>query len=187
MSEAFINDDVTVQQYFEELLPQMFAEKFEVNPPVGLDGEEFRVNYHVGDLVYGIRITSGIVMVIVPEAIENAHLTNTLGEEDWRAAVTGRISIVNPVIDYNSKKHLDKIKNFKGAFKLRLSREGGNPFNSMTVFNGVDTPEVTIIAKAPDYAMINSGKLNPQMAMMTGKIKFEGSLPFLMTLGSLNQ
>ncbi len=56
-----------------------------------------------------------------------------------------------------------------------------------TIFNGETTPEVTLIAKAAVYAEMLSGKLNPQIAFMTGKIKFEGNLPFLISLGSLNQ
>ncbi len=187
MSEVTISDDVTPQEFFEQKLPQVFAAHVAENPPTGLEGEEFRMTYHVGDAAYGIRINDGTRIEIVPGGLENSHLTSTLTETDWRDATTGAIDVPNPILQYNTRKHLDKIKNFKGVFKLRLTRDdGGENFNSATMFNGVDTPEVTVIAKASDYSLIQKGKMNAQMAMMTGKVKFEGSLPFLMLLGTLN-
>lgn len=187
MSEVAINDDISVQEYFEQKLPQIFAEHIAQNPPSNLEGEEFRINYHIDDSAYGIKVTDGTKLEVVSGGVAAAHLTSNLTEADWRDATLGNVVVPNPLLDYNSRKHLDKIKNFKGLFKLSLSRDEGENFRSATVFNEVDTPEVTIIAKASDYALIQSGKLNAQMAMMTGKVKFTGSLPFLMTLGSLNQ
>lgn len=187
MSEVAINDDITVQEYFEQKIPQIFAEHVAANPPSNLEGEEFRINYHIDDNSYGLKVTDGSKLEVVPGGVEAAHLTSTLTEADWRDATLGKVLVPNPLLDYNSRKHLDKIKNFKGVFKLNLSREEGESFKSSTTFNEVDTPEVTVIAKASDYALVQTGKLNPQMAMMTGKVKFTGSLPFLMTLGSLNQ
>jgi putative sterol carrier protein len=37
-----------------------------------------------------------------------------------------------------------------------------------------------------DYGAMLSGELNGQMAFMTGKLKFEGSLPLLMQVGALS-
>jgi hypothetical protein len=185
MSEVQINDDVSVQEYFEQKLPQIFAEHVQQNPPTDLEDQEFRINYHIDDKAYGLRVKNGTQLEVVPGGVEEAHLTSTLTETDWRDATLGNVVVPNPLLQYNTRKHLDKIKNYKGVFKLRLARAEGDPFNSATTFNGVDTPEVTVIAKASDYALIQQGKMNPQMAMMTGKVKFEGSLPFLMTLSSL--
>lgn len=187
MSEVQIGEDITVQEFFEQKLPLIFAEYIKENPPTGLEGEEYRVTYDVDGLVYGVRIKNGTEIEIVPGGLENSHISNTIAEQDWRDAATGKVLVDNPILKYNTKKHLDKLKNFKGVFKLRLARDDGNLFNSATTFNGIDTPQVTLIVKVSDYTLMQTGKMNPQMAMMTGKVKFEGSLPFLMLLGTLNQ
>lgn len=187
MSNVQINDDITVQDFYEHKLPQLFAQQLEQDTPSNLEGEEFRINYNVEHTTYGISIKNGTQMEIVQGGVLEPHLSVTMNEADWRDAMTGKVLVQNPVALYNTRKHLDKIKNFKGIFRVRLTKEDGSEFNSHTVFNGVENPEVTIIAKASDYALVQQGKMNPQMAMMTGKVKFEGSLPFLMTLGSLNQ
>ena len=186
MSDVQINDGITVQEYFEQKLPQLFAEQIKEGAPANLEGEEFRINYNIDNTTYGISIKNGNNLQIVPGGVLEPHLSITMNEADWRDATTGKVVVQNPVALYNTRKHLDKIKNFKGVFKVRLSREDGSVFNSATTFNGVENPEVTIIAKASDYSLIQQGKMNPQMAMMTGKVKFEGSLPFLMSLTSLS-
>jgi len=187
VDEIAIGEDITLQEYYEQKLPQIFAAQIQENPPTDLAGQEYRINYDIDGTRYGVIIRNGTQMEIVPGGLENSHLSSSLNENDWRDLVTGKILVDDPIRKYNTLKHFNKIKNFKGLFKLCLSRNEGPDFLSSTVFNGVDTPEVTIKAKVSDYSLIQTGKMNPQMAMMIGKVKFEGSTPFLMMLGTLNQ
>jgi SCP-2 sterol transfer family len=173
------------KEYFEQTLPNMFKEKYADNPPADMDGEEMRYEYVIDETKYGIRVKDGKSIEVVPGGIENPHIQNTIDSASLMDVISGTIPL-NPVIDYNMKKRLDKIKGFKGNFKLELTREDGSKFNSSTLFNGTDDPAVKVMAKISDYAQVLTGKLNPQMAFMTGKVKFEGSMPFLMLLGSLN-
>jgi len=187
MSEIMVNSDVTIQEYFEQKLPQLFAQFVQEKPPTDLEDQEFRVNFDVDGTIYGAIVRHGSQLEIVPGGAENSHLNNQVSESDWRDTVTGKVVVPSPLFAYNTRKQLDKIKNVKGLFKLRLSHDDGAIFQSATTFNGVTTPAATLVTKVSDYANLVSGKLKAPLAMMSGKVKIEGSLPFIMLLGTLNQ
>ena len=45
-----------------------------------------------------------------------------------------------------------------------------------------EKPDITITMKASDFIKLVSGKLNPTMAFMTGKIKIKGDMGLVMKL-----
>ena len=47
----------------------------------------------------------------------------------------------------------------------------------MWIKNKVD-PTLTLTADADNWLAVENGELNPMMAMMTGKVKMKGSVPF---------
>ena len=53
------------------------------------------------------------------------------------------------------------------------------------VKGGVDAPTATVNMSASDYADMTSGKLNPMMAFMGGKIKVDGDLNAVMKVQQL--
>lgn len=176
-----------LKQYFEQELPRLFAEKVGANPPPDMEGEEYRLVYDLGQEKYGLRVRNGNQLEVVPGGLDEPHLHISLTPAGMAEAIAGGNVTNGPLFMYNNRKKLDKIKNFKGLFKLVLTRDDDTTHESTTIFNGTSEPAVTLKAKASDYAAIQSGKMNGQMALMTGKLKFEGSLPFLMVLSSLNQ
>ena len=48
-----------------------------------------------------------------------------------------------------------------------------------------DKPDVTLRASAADYVAIAEGRMNPVLAMATGKFKIEGNLGLAMKLQSI--
>ncbi len=48
-----------------------------------------------------------------------------------------------------------------------------------------DSPRLTITQSVADWREINSGKLNPQMAFMSGKLKVSGDMSLAMKLGTI--
>lgn len=185
MSES--NTQEIIKTYFEQELPQAFAASVAANPPQDLEGAEFLLVYDLDGEKYGLRVTNGTNLEVLAGGLENPQIYVTLSKEAVTDIAENRVKVNNPVIDYNTRKRLDKIKSLKGLFQMALTKEDGSLFESSTVFNGVSEPAVKIKAKANDYAAVTEGKLNSQMAFLTGKVKFEGSMPFLMVLSTLNQ
>ena len=42
----------------------------------------------------------------------------------------------------------------------------------------IDDPTLSVVADADDWLAIENGQINPMMAMMQGKLKLKGSIPF---------
>lgn len=68
--------------------------------------------------------------------------------------------------------------------------EGGNwivdcKTNTGKVYAGDDQADCTITMTSADFVAMVAGKLNPQMAFMTGKVKVAGNMGLALKLGDL--
>ena len=79
--------------------------------------------------------------------------------------------------------------NWNAVLQFSLSGEGGGDWNvviqdgTCTVSEGVaENPTASVEAAAQVWLDMTEGKLNPMMAMMTGKLKTKGNLPDLMKM-----
>lgn len=85
-----------------------------------------------------------------------------------------------------------KVKGINAVIQVVLTGEGGGEYY-MTLAAGdfktakgkADSPNMTITQAVADWREINSGRLNPQMAFMSGKIKVSGDMSLAMKLGSI--
>jgi len=71
-----------------------------------------------------------------------------------------------------------KIKDINTVIQVVLTGEGGGDYymeltggEIKTAKGKVDAPKLTITQAIEDWREINAGRLNPQMAFMSGKIK----------------
>mgnify|MGYP001598507641 CR=1 FL=1 len=78
-----------------------------------------------------------------------------------------------------------RAKQLKGTMALELTRDGADPFKVETTFGGSATPRTVMKLKQQDYLDMGTGKLNGQEAFMTGKMKVEGDMGFLMQIAAL--
>jgi len=67
-----------------------------------------------------------------------------------------------------------------GEYVLQL--EGGK---ISTRKEKADAPKLTVTMALADWREINSGRLNPQMAFMSGKLKVSGDMSLAMKLGTI--
>ncbi|MEM1268843.1 MAG: SCP2 sterol-binding domain-containing protein [Bacteroidota bacterium] len=78
----------------------------------------------------------------------------------------------------------EKAAGADGIYQLHYTGEDGGDWylavenQQLTVSEGThDAPDVTVTSTADDWLKIANGDLNPMMAMMTGKLKVQGSIP----------
>jgi putative sterol carrier protein len=86
----------------------------------------------------------------------------------------------------------DKAAKINATYQFVLSGEGGGTWyvqvrwGELEVGEGVkEKPDVTLRASAANYVAIAEGRMNPMLAMATGKFKIEGNLGLAMKLQSL--
>ena len=85
-----------------------------------------------------------------------------------------------------------KVKDINAVIQVCLTGEGGGDYymkldggNFETAKGKADAPNMTITQAVADWREINAGRLNPQMAFMSGKIKVSGDMSLAMKLGSI--
>lgn len=177
---------ISVADYFERVLPDRYAAALAEAVDEVREQAPLAVTYEItgeGGGIYGVRVADG-KMEVVPGGIADSSMRTTLSYDDW--ARTHLTAWEEPAADYYLRRKVRVIAGLKGALKLDLDREGGSNYEATTIFNGSTEPEVVLRMTVDDYAAMVKGTLNGQMAFMTGKLKFEGSLPLLMQLGALN-
>jgi hypothetical protein len=123
------------------------------------------------------------------EALPNEQLANPdmrviMAYDDWRSFAES--DATDMLVDYILRRKVAVVQGLKGTVRLELSRSDGSIWQSAMIFGDQAEPTVTLRMTNEDYRAMLSGDLNGQMAFMTGKLKFEGSLPLLMQVGALS-
>jgi hypothetical protein len=179
-------DSVTPEQFFEQLLPLGFAAQAQEGPTP----QDFTMQYHVtgpggGDWL--VSISNG--QMTTRKGTGDANLTFTLSVDDWRDAVLARdgaaVSLIIPPRRPGRPDNSGRAKQLKGTLAFELAREARDPFKVEMSFNNASTPRTTMKMKLPDCVAMQEGRLNGQEAFMTGKLKVEGDLGFLMQVAAL--
>ena len=86
----------------------------------------------------------------------------------------------------------DRATGTNAVVQYDISGEGGGTWHAIikdgtcTVNEGAaPTPSLTLQATAQDWLDVTSGKQNPQMLFMSGKLKLKGDMGLAMKLGSM--
>jgi hypothetical protein len=184
-----VSEDVTPEQFFEQLLPMGFQAQ-SGSTEAGAVPREFALQYHVtgaGGGDWQVQIADG--KMTAKKGSGDAVLTFTVSIDDWRDAVLARdganLSLLLPQQRPGRPDNSARVKTIKGTVVQELSREGKDPFKVEMMFNNGASPRTTVKMKIADFVAMQEGKLNGQEAFMTGRLRIEGDMAFMMQVAAL--
>jgi hypothetical protein len=182
-----VSADVTPEVFFEQLLPMGFQAQREAGGNVPGD---FTMQYNLtgpGGGEWAVTIKDG--QMSTKKGTHDAVITLTIPIEDWRDAVLGRngatITLLIPQNRPGRPDNSGRVKGMKGTVAQELAREGGDPFKLEMCFNGAATPRTVLKMKLADAVALQEGRLNGQEAFMTGRLRIEGDMAFMMQVAAL--
>ncbi len=93
-----------------------------------------------------------------------------------------------------SRFRADKAQGVNAVIQYDITGEGGGTWNA-TIKEGAcavaegaaPSPSLTLTISGQDWLDMLAGKLNPQMAFMSGKLKLKGDMGLAMKIGSMFQ
>lgn len=187
-----VQEDVAINEYFEESVPQIFKEQVESVIISGMEGTRFALCFSVTDgstETYSIVIKDAKDLEIVKGAVESPAVTIYLTEDVWRQAVTGKLAgamdLFTDAARIANRAIYERVPSTEGTLVLVLSRPDGDNAGLKIVFNGAEKPEVVFRCSVDDWMAIVGGELDGMNAFMSGKMKIDGDMMFAMSLNSL--
>jgi hypothetical protein len=180
-------EDVTPEQFFEQLLPMGFEAQQQAGAPVPQD---FTMQYLLtgpGGGEWAVTMKDG--KLAARKGRHDAVLTITTSVGDWRDAVLGRngaaLSLLLPQSRPGRPDNSGRAKQIKGTIAQELSRDGMDPFKLEMTFNGAAAPRSVLKMRLVDYVAMQEGRLNGQEAFMTGRLRIEGDMALMMQMAAL--
>ncbi len=187
-----ISENVTVKEYFEQVVPEMVKEQLAGTAIAGMESTVFTVEFDIKgdqDYAYGITVKDAKDLEVSEGALDNPMIKVELNEDIWRKAVTGKMEgamdMFTDMSQSANRKRYDALNSTSGTMKVELGMADGSVAPLKIVFNGAASPEVTFKVGLEDWALMQKGELAGPTAFMTGKLKIEGDMPFAMSLGNL--
>lgn len=187
MADAPPSENVTPEQFFEHLLPMGFQAQRDAGAAVPQD---FTMQYVLtgdGGGEWAVTIDGG--ELTTRKGRHDAAITFTLSIDDWRDAVLGRngaaLTLLLPQNRPGRPDNSARVKQMKGTVAQELSRDGMDPFTLEMCFNGGATPRTVLKMKLAEFIAMQEGRLNGQEAFMTGRLRIEGDMAFMMQIAVL--
>jgi hypothetical protein len=204
-----IPEDITPKAFYEELIPRVFREHHERAAQAVPAASQIRASLRSevqgdGGGVWTISFADG-VLEVKPEALPNPLVTFSQTREDWQVSITkgiGRLvaklaaggpmpsgptpGAPRPTL---TPQKIDLLKKARGVMNFDITQyEGTRTIRLKLAFSSAvegKDPTCTVSLTASDYRDMTSGKLPPQQAFMSGKIRITGDMAFAMQLGTM--
>jgi len=187
-----VSENISVKDYFEQVVPEMVKEQMSGTPVANMDGTEFTVEFNIKgdqDYVYSIAVKDAKDLEVTEGSLDKAMIKLELSEDMWRKAVTGKLEgamdMFTDMSQTANRQRYDALAGTNGTMTVEMTLPDGSVAPLKIVFNGAASPEVTFKVGLEDWALMQKGELAGPTAFMTGKLKIEGDMPFAMSLGNL--
>ncbi|HEY5493472.1 MAG TPA: SCP2 sterol-binding domain-containing protein [Candidatus Anoxymicrobiaceae bacterium] len=185
-------EDVTVDEYFNDYVPKIFAEQLQSTAVSGMDDTQAKIVFNISGRepqTWSIVIKDAKDLKVVQGPVTDPLVTLDMDEGTWRDAVTGKLpGAIDMFTDVNkvaNRVRFDKISDMKGTLVLNLARADGSPIDLAVTFNGAERPKATFTCSIDCWKDLSSGKVTGVTAFMGGQLKIEGDMPFAIELSNL--
>ena len=91
MTDIQVSEDISVEDFFENLVPKQFEETVSGTDLSFLRDREFTLQFTVGEKTYCVRVQAKEGMKVIPGGVEKPLLGISLSEPDWRESITGKL------------------------------------------------------------------------------------------------
>jgi len=179
---------VSVNDFFEKLVPEQFKEVIAGANLSSLTGKEVNLQFNVNDQQYCLKIKDGTNLDVVKGSVDKPLLTLSLSEQVFLDAVTGKaeglIDRFTDPVEIADPMRLKNLMDTKGTLNLKLKQDG-NEIPVTMIFNGEAAPKVDISLDLQDWIAMQNKQTTGQNLFMNGKLKFAGDMTLLMKLQTL--
>lgn len=170
-------------EFYSTILPAKYQEALSNADASLREQPELTANYEIsGDVIHGLG-TKGGQLEYIAGGVENPDFLTRMDRAAWDSSIGD--GDMDPLLDYVLRRKVSAVKALKGVVRLELDRADGSQYISETIFGNLAEPNVTLMMTTDDYKAMVRGELDGQMAFMLGKLRFDGSLPLLMSIGAL--
>jgi len=188
-----VKDDVTIDEYFKQFVPAMFAEQVKTASICDMDGTVAKLMFNIASdgqkHTYSLIIKDARELEVLPGPADGALVCLEMDEATWRDAVTGKLGgAIEMFTDVNkvaNRARFEKLKDIKGTLALDLTRADGSPVNLDVIFNGSPDPKAIFRCPLDTWVSISSGQVSGVNAFMGGQLKIEGNMPLAIELSAL--
>jgi putative sterol carrier protein len=189
MAAFNVPENVTVDQFFKDYVPQQFKDLTSGADLSFLTGKEFSLQFNVDGKIFCIRVKDGKDVEVVEGGINNPMLAISVAESDWRDTVTGKLEgVMDQFTDPSQAADATRynaLQSTKGTMNVELKKSDGSLFPFSLAFNGSAQPSVKIMLAIEDWIAMQKKEVAGPSLFMNGKMKFEGDMAFLMNLQRL--
>jgi len=184
-----VPETVTVDDFFRTHVPAQFKEITEGVDLASMDGLEFTLQFDIEGKKYCLRITGGTELEMIQGGVEKPVLALSLSESHWRDAVTGKVEgtfdrFIDPMQIADPTRYKTLLST-KGTLHVVLKGDDGSTTQASLVFNAAAKPQVTMTLALSDWVALQNKEVPGPMLFMSGKLKADGDMMFLMALQQL--
>ena len=162
------------------LARQMMAEN---KSAADLAGTVFTMLVDVSGTQYSYVVKDGTEMTAEEGGLDNPMVMVKIAEEDIHKMIELQsLDMFMGAQGDMDKSKYDALVPLKGRLTAALTNDDGSVMTTDVVFNGADTPHLTLKMKTADSIAVVKKETNPINLFMSGGLQMEGDMGFAMTL-----
>jgi predicted lipid carrier protein YhbT len=174
-------ENIGIEEYLHSYLPSLIEKRLAEKPVPEMEGTTFTMQLSIEgekSMTYGISIRDAREITVTPGGLPDAMFTLAVQED-----------VIRPVVDlvtsFIKRKQYDTVSNVKGRVDLEIDMTDDWKLPLKMLFNGTDSPQLTLRGNSADLVKIAAGEESAPTAFMQGKIKLDGDLTLGLTLANM--